>query len=216
MILVLGLWAAVPGVTRGQETMQRFYLVPIEQIGNSRGPQYFRWRFNPSGIDCRWAMMDYGFVPSGLVLALDITQTDHDALILNSDVFAFPESLAGPVDQDVQTFFEGIHVPTDWLTPATTWIELMRQLAGMFQFNQRYGGIAAEATGELHSIFDSATLDTRLRQMTDDEQGWFLATVESFGFDPGLVSDNARLRQLVRMAGDYWEDQPFMMGGVEF
>ena len=203
--------------------MQRFYLVPVEIRANKRGPKYFgNWGGSPSdpdpaGIDCQWGMMDYGFIPSALVLAKNITQVDHDALILNSDVYSFPEILSGPVnDLSVDTFFEDINIPTDWLTPATTWLELLRQLAGMFLFNQRYGGIAAEQTGELHSIFDTADLDTRLRQMTDQEQSWFLAAVDSFGFDSSQINDNSQLRLLVKQAGTFWEGQPIYMGGVEF
>lgn len=222
VLLVVVLLGIAP-VARGQETMDKLYLVPVESVDHSeglkRGPEYFHWRYdqNPPSIECAWSMMDYGFTTSALLLAKDITQVDHDALVLNTDVFAFPDNLDGPVDDPtVDTFFEDIHLPTDWLTPATTWRELLRQTAGMFQFNQRYGGIAANETGELHSIFDAATLDTRLNQMTAQEQGWFLATVESFGYDPELVSLNARLRQLVKSAGDFWAGQSFYLGGWEF
>ena len=86
----------------------------------------------------------------------------------------------------------------------------------MFLFNQRFAGIAALETGEPHSIFDTATLDTRLRQMTDDEQRWFLEAEGSFGYDPGLVSANSRLRLLVKSAGDIWAGQTFYIGGVAF
>lgn len=205
--------------------MIKLYLLPIEEVpdpGSGKpifGPKYFDWPFDPDppGIDSRVALMDYGFMPYALVLAKNITQVDHDALILNADVFDFPDNLDGPVnDPDVDTFFEGINLPTDWLTPATSWRELLRQTAGMFQFNQRYGGIAAHETGELHSIFDNADLSTRLRQMTVQEQSWFLATVDSFGFDSSQINDNNRLRLLVKQAGSYWEGQPFRMGGFEF
>jgi len=196
--------------------MIRFYLLPIIMIGMSRGPAYFAWRLQPDGIQSPWSMMDYGFSPYALLVAKDITQEDHDFLTAQSDVFAFPVDLTEPVSQTVQAFFEGVNLPTDWMTPATTYQELMRQTAGMFVFNQRYMGIAAAETGELHSIFDNATLSTRLRQMTDDEQRWFLATVESFGFDPALISANSQLRLLVKQAGDYWIGQTFYLGGVEF
>ena len=192
--------------------MQIFYLLPIVvHDGKYRGPKYFEWRFG-SGIDCKWSMMDYGFVPSALVLAHDIIQVDHDAMVLNSDVFAFPENLDGPVnDPGIDAFFEDINIPTDWLTPATTYRELLRQTSGMFQFNQRYSGISNGG-----SIFDNANLDIRLRQMTAQEQTWFLETVESFGFDSALVNTNSKLRQLVKQAGSYWEGQTFVMGGYEF
>ena len=138
---------------------------------------------------------------------------DHDALILNADVFSFPDNLDQPVtDPNIDTFFENINIPTDWLTPATTYRELMRQTAGIFQFNQRYGGISGVGA----SIFDNADLDTRLRQMTTEEQEWFYLAVESFGYSRDLINDNNQLRLFIKQAGSYWEDQKFLIGGVEF
>jgi len=215
LVLLTVLWPVT--VQAQEEIVGRFYLVPVETVGNARGPEYFKWRFNPSGIDCRWSAMDYGFVPTMLVLAHDIEQADHDALVLNADVYAFPEDVDQPVsDPTIDVFFETLHIPTGWLTPSTTYRELLRQLAGMFQFNQRYGGIAADQSGELHSIFDTATLDDRLREMSAQEEEWFYLTLESFGYDRTLVSRNSRLRQLVKQAGNLWEGQSFVMGGVEF
>lgn len=200
-------------------TMQGFYLVPVEIVGNYRGPEYFSWRFdqNPPSIVCTWAAMDYGFVPYMLIYASDISQSDHDALILNSDVYAFPDNLDAPVtDPIIDTFFESINLPTDWLTPSTTYRELLHNTAGMFQFNQRYAGIYATTYGGTHSIFDNADLSTRLRQMTNEEQEIFLATVESFGFDSELVNTNSQLRLLVRQAASYWDTLTFKLGGTEF
>jgi len=194
--------------------MQKFYLVPIEQVGGARGPKYFSWRFDPDppGIDCRWSMMPYGFFSYALVLAHDITQTDHVALILHTDVYNFPDDLDTAVsDPNIDVFFEGINIPTDWLTPSTTYRELLRQLAGMFQFNQRYRGIS-----EGHDLFETATLDTRLRNLSSQEKIWFDATVVSFGYDPNLINDNSFLRQLIKQAGNFWSGQPFTMGGVVF
>ena len=292
-----------------------FYLIPIIVLDGVHGPKYFDFAMepDPTKIQCAWAIMKYGWSPYGLLVAKDISQEDQDFLALQSDVFRFPDNLDGPVDQAVQAFFEGIHLPTDWMTPATTWRELMRQTAGMFQFNQRYGGLSVTypldmnqgtlalsespfsitdigqdfvqwansnwmitvqvtldmgggetrpgyirgwianaiggaqvevykdrllleqgwvgeyypeqilsvdsyfiASGYPRSIFDTATLDTRLRQMTAQEQAWFLATVESFGFDPALVSTNSRLRQLVKAAGNYWVGRTFYLGGIAF
>jgi hypothetical protein len=193
------------------------YLVPIETIDGARGPNYFAWPpEQPTGIICGWSMMDYGFSPIGLLVARDIDLADHANLIGNADVFYFPTNLDTPVDQDVRGFFEGVNLPTDWLGPSTTWRELLRQTAGMFQFNQRYMGIVAEQTGELHSIWDTADLDTRLREMTAQEQTWFLLTVDSFGYDSSQINDNNRLRQLVKQTGDFWIGQEFYLGGLTF
>jgi len=277
--------------------MLRFYLIPVETINGWRGPKYFNWIMNTDGIVCQWGAMDYGFLPTMLLLA-DILQTDHDALILNTDVYSFPESLDDPIsDPTIDAFFEGLHIPTDWLTPSTTYRELLRQTAGMFQFNQRYSGIAisfpliqssiftvadtsitaldagfdAYATigmsvivlddalqphlghignatadtanvymdsaltlpgwnngtpetvlifsvvsGINRSIFDNVALDDSYRDLLDYEKAWFDATVESFGYDPGIILPNVKFRSLVKTAGNYWADQPFYLMGLEF
>ena len=141
----------------------------------------------------------------------DITQTDHDALILNTDVFVFPDDLDTAVsDPNLSTFFEGLMIPTDWLTPATTYREFLRSMAGMFEFSRNYSIVSGG-----HSVFENADLSTRLRQMTDQEQAWFLATVESLGFDSSIVSLNAQLRQLLKMADDVFQGRPFYIGDLE-
>lgn len=217
VVLVL-LFSAAP-VGAQEVTLQKLYLVPVEQVGSARGPEYFVWKYdiNPPSINCRWNAMDYGFTPYMLLAAHDITQADHDALILNADVYAFPDNLDAPIaDPNIDVFFEAINIPTDWLTPSTSYRELLRNAAGIFQFNQRYGGIYAERYGGSHSIFDNATLSTRLRQMTAQEQEIFLLTVASFGFDPAIINTNSQLRLLVRQAASYWQSLTFTLGEFEF
>lgn len=195
--------------------MLKFYLIPIDIVGEYSGPKYFKWRFNPTGIDCHWGYMNYGYVPYGLLCATDITQTDHDALILNSDVYSFPDDLDTSIPashNDIDIFFEDINLPTNWLTPATTYRELLRNVAGMCQFNQRYGGISGVGA----SLFDTATLETRVNELSAQEQVWFYAAVESFGINPDLINPNSQLRLLIKQAADIWEEQPFYLGGYEF
>jgi len=218
----ISLWALVALAlivpVRVEAEQMDLFLVPIETINNQRSPKYF-CPMGPPTPECitgGFVMMDYGFTDVGLLIATDLSAEDRADLHSYEDVFTFPDNLDGPVDQDIQAFFEGVHLPTDWMTPSTTWRELLRQVAGIFQFNQRYMGIVANLTGELHSIWDTATLDTRLNQMTADEQAWFLLAVESFGFDPNLVNLNSRLRLLVRQASSYWEGRSFYLGGLEF
>lgn len=201
---------------------QRFYLIPIITVDKSRGPKYIQWEtsrgvlVNPGGPDIgRWGMMDYGFLPTALLLAVDISDADHAILSPNSDVYSFPVNLDAPVaDPTIDTFFEALNIPTDWLTPANTYRELLHQLAGMFQFNQRYSGISGG------SLFDTANLDTRLRNMTAQEQEWFYLTFESFydlhGLDRSVINDNAQLRQLVKSAGNFWAGRNFVIAGTQF
>ena len=190
--------------------MDALYLAPTEQVIdepnflNARGPKYFNWAFDPDppGIQCFWAMMDYGFMPTMLVFARGITPTDHDYLSLQADVYVWPDNLDQSINpQDaVKTFLEGINVPTDWTTAATTYRQLLRSLAGMFQFMQRYGGIS----GGQALLGGSVTLSTRYRNLSAQQQGWFSQTVESFGYDPTMINANRTMRQMLKLAGDAW------------
>lgn len=203
--------------------MRRLYLVPVEQVTNGitrNGPKYFAWRFDPDppGISGGVSLMDYGFMPYMLALARNISQADHDALILNNDVYSFPENLDQQIDSgdNLDVFFEAINIPTDWLTAANTYHEFLRQAAAMFQFAQAYHGIAASETGEHHHLFDTVTLDDRYRDMTVLQQRWFDATVAHFGYDPEIINPNRTFRQLLKLVGDAWGNRPFYMGGVAF
>lgn len=200
--------------------MQKLFLVPIVEtpISNIRVPKYFSFpRWGQAGIiESPPSMKDYGFVPYGLVF-VDMTQAEFDVLTVQPDVYTFPGDLDTPVsDSNIDIFFEGINLPTDWLTPSTTYRELLRNTAGMFEFNQRYAGIYAERYGGVHSVFDIATLNTRLRQMTTQEREIFLETVASFGYDPSIINTNSQLRLLLRQAASFWENRFFSIGGFSF
>lgn len=213
VLLLLLTIQAIPAQAEGES--MKIYLIPIEQVGNARGPEYFVWRFdaNPLSINCRWNMMDYGFINVGLIVAHDITPADHAALILNSDVYAFPDNLDQPINDKavIDVFFEGINLPTDWTTPSTTYRELLRKTAGLMQFNQRYSGISGG-----QSIFGNGiTLESNYNDLSAQQKTWFNSTLVSFGWLGG-VQGNPKLRALAKQASDLWGNAPFILGGFEF
>lgn len=200
--------------------MQRLYLVPIVTVGNTRGPAYFSFGIPPGpGIVCQWSLMDYGFMPSGLLLAQNITEADDASLRSHADVYAFPAvalpsglNVAIPSNNGIQAFCETINVPTDWTTASTTYLQLLRMLAGVFQFAQRYAGLS----GGQPLLAAGVTLATRYRNLTAQQQQWFTATVTSFGYSASILNPNSTLRQMLKQAGDAWGAQPFYLGGVAF
>jgi hypothetical protein len=203
--------------------MIRFYLLPIVIVvlpsgTEARGPKYFKGRFTePSGIDCTWNMFDFGrVIPYALLFAHDITPADDAVVSANPDVYAFPTSLDEPVtDPTIDAFFETLHIPTNWLTPSTSYRELLRQTAGMVQFMQLYEGIAAADIGEPRDLFESVTLDDNLNAMSQQERSWFNQAVAHLGVPN--IPGNPTLRTLLKRAGDVWAGKPFHIGrGVSF
>jgi hypothetical protein len=188
----------------------RLYLVPVITVnGTHRGPAYFQWRLN-AGITSPWAMMDYGLMPTALVHAWELSPADEATLDAAPDVYQFPDVLAQPVaDPTLDAFFEGLSIPTNWLTPSTTYRELLRSMAGLFQFAQRFEFIS----GGLPLFGDGVTLETNYNQ-TGARQAFLDATLASFGYPS--VQGNPKLRALAKQAGDAWDARPFVLGPMEF
>ena len=44
----------------------QFYLLPLDQIGQARGPAYLKWRYR-DGLDCHWSVKDFGDHPISIV-----------------------------------------------------------------------------------------------------------------------------------------------------
>lgn len=196
--------------------MLKFYLIPLMwvDLGAGRIPKYLKYKtHNPDGLVFAWGLMDYGFIDVGL-LAGEVDQTIHDTLSGYADVYSFPDDLDSAItDPTIDAFLEGIDIPADWLTPSTTYRQLMRSMAGMFQFNQRYGGISGGET--LLGGNTGITLDSNWNNLTAQQQGWFYDTLNSFGYSY-TVPGNPKLRQLVKQAGDVFASQTFQIGRWSF
>ena len=122
--------------------MIRYYILPIDKRPTGhRGPKYLKWRFNPDGIDCQWSLKDYGLIDAALIAA-DVTQAQHEVLAAESDVAALPQD----IDQNdsaialpkVQNVLEALRIPAAWVTTDYTYRVLLRMVAGLFMFAQRY------------------------------------------------------------------------------
>lgn len=199
--------------------MNRFYIVPVDwRVVNGRNiakPKYFDTRFtnDPGDITSPSSFMNYGYTPYYLVLAKDISAGDDVMLVSMPDIYAFPLTLDQSIapQDNLDVFFEAIGIPTSWLTPANTYIEFLRQMAAMFQFSQRYHGICGRDL-----IDDCGGLDTSYSNWSLEVQDSFNQTVESFGYDSGIIQPNRDLRQLLKQVGDAWGNKTFTMGGISF
>lgn len=211
---------------QAEEGMNRLYLVPSERIdpGNGifyHGPLYFAWSspaVTGSGTLPSKGRKHYGFVDGWLVLA-DLTQAQHDALILNADVYVFPVNVDTPVSaQDpLRTIFETFNIPTDWLTPSNTYRQFIQQTNGIFEFAGRYQVIAGQngAPPGTGYLFDTITLSTRYNQFSPQVKTWFDLTLISFGYDPSIIQPNRTVRQMLKAASDIIKT-PLTIGGETF
>lgn len=191
----------------------RFYILPIEQVGSARGPKYFAWRFDPDppGLDVRWGMMDYGLMPTCL-LATDVTTAQHNALVANSDVIGAPVNIDSQIGAGnittVRNALEALRIPAQTAVASDTYRDVLRVVAGVFQFAQRYHGEYGK------SIFDEVTtLNTTWAELSTDFQNELLATAATMNIDTSGLTANTTMRQILKRMADAWQGKNFLIGG---
>jgi len=188
----------------------RYYVMPITVVdGTYRGPKYFKWRFNPTGIACQWSMKDYGLI-SACLCAADVTDAQHATLSGYSDVACAPvnidNTLAGALAA-VRNVLEALRVPADWATASNTYREVLRMFGGLCMFAQRYHGMWAE------QLIDSqAQLDTRWSQIPLARRQRIIETADAMGYDYSSVQNNWQVRRILKLLSDQWADTPILFG----
>lgn len=197
--------------------MIRYYILPIDRpVINGqtyRGPKYLKWRFNTTGIDCLWGMKDYGSIDM-CVVGTDILQADHDTLILNTDVYAFPENLDSTMTlanrQALNTYAEAHAIPGDWLKQGDTFRYALRTICGMFLYLQKTLAIL----GYPADPFAGITLNTRYGQLTQAYQDAMAQSAQLFGYTWNVAA-NDQIRKIWKLMADQWGSQVISFGFTE-
>lgn len=190
----------------------RFYILPIETIDNGRGPKYLKWRLAPAGLNVRWAAMDFGLEPVMLVWA-DVTGGQHTALSANADVISIPANIdnnitAGALN-NVKAALEGLNIPAGWVTTGHTYRQVLRIVAGLFQFAQRFHGLHGER------LFGGGfTMETQFQDLPQAVRTKLIAAAESHDYDTSALSGASTVRQILKFLADQWDSEEIVMGGV--
>lgn len=194
----------------------RFYLIPIEIVdGNKRGPKYLKWRFteNVAPLDVLWSGMDFGLEPVMLVQA-DVTPAQHTTLSGNADVISIPANIdnnitAGALSA-VKAALETLNVPAGWVTTGFTYRQVLRMVAGLFQFAQRHHGAHSER------LFSGGfNMDTQFSALPLAVRQRLIATADSLNYDTSGLSGSNTIRQILKNVADQWGSKPIIIGGIE-
>jgi hypothetical protein len=189
----------------------RFYVLPIERIGNRRGPKYFAWIGNRTGIPDPWNMLDYGLIDRA-VLVSDISDANHAALVVNADVYAFPVDVDSNMSQQEQNalgaFLEGFAIPGSWLTGTQTARTVLRTITGMFLFMQRVSALYGDSP-----LNAGISLNTQWRNVPAALQEAILGAASEWGFT-GTLENNLSVRNMLKQFADLWGEKPVHMGAA--
>lgn len=186
-----------------------FYLLPlvtgIEPRPHARVPKYI---FN-QGL--RPNVMDMGLDDLALV-RLDADQTIHDLLDQQSDVFAISDNPdVTLVPRDVMALSNALtarNLPAQWVTAGMSYRDALAQIAGMFQFAQRYTarhGLSLREVRALDTEWDSLPVATRQR---------LIDTADSFGNDRTELASGRDLDAIIQDMGAQFPDK-IVLGGEQ-
>lgn len=144
----------------------RIYLMPMIEKAVPTGPlpgdvRYVRApKYEPAGPS--WAI-DLGEAGQDECLLGAYTTTEEHLAAQNAtDVLCIPEDLdnaVGGAKNVVQQELETRNMPSDWVTPATLWRDVVRRVAALALFLQRISGIMGRSTGSIPKLFAGNTLD---------------------------------------------------------
>lgn len=192
--------------------MWRLYVIPIVGSGSSRldprHPQYV----NEAGLD--WSAMDYGAIPWCLCAA-DTDTAQDAALTANADVRGLPDNLdqaVGGATTAVRNALEVARLPAGWVTSATTYRAVVRAVAGLLQFAQRYTAVS----GGQELVASQAALDLRVNQLSAQRRADLGDAADSLGYDTSAITGTTTVRQALKVLADQWGDRPFVLGGLTF
>lgn len=195
-----------------QAEVGRFYILPVV-IETEAGEETRVAKYSADLCALKCAMMDFGGEDVMLVVGL-MDSTRHSAVSANPDVLSLPENLdqnlpAGAVTV-AQTFLEARNIPAGWLNTTFTHRRVLRRVAAMFQFAQRYQGI----TGNAKIFTTGVDLSTRWNQLPIRVRQNLKAAGDSMNFDTGNLSGTSTLRQILREMGQQWGNRKITLGGV--
>jgi len=112
--------------------MIRFYVTPIDLIGEVRQIRYF-----PTSTGFTWDHKDYGFELVTLVMA-DTDATQHAAIIADPEIYAFPDDLDTTIPNApaVRAELEPYGIPLAWITNGLAWRLVVRYTVFLFTLAQ--------------------------------------------------------------------------------
>lgn len=180
----------------------RAYLVPME-IDESiparprRRPKYFAdGTFEGIG----WSANDYGFEPWVLVLA-DLTDKQIAILIVNTDVYAFPESLDDKLQEKdlatLQGFLENAKIPAEWIATSHSWREILRSILQIFSVGSRFTFLLGEA-----AFTKGITLDSKVEDLPALDQAKLDQTAKDQGLTKDPIAPTDTLRTILKELAD--------------
>lgn len=218
VVALLVSFVFIPSAVMSQEApVARFYVLPIEQVGNARGPEYLSWRFDQNPIaelaGIQWSMKDYGAVNTGIVAA-NVTAAQHAILAAQPGVISIPANLDEQVGAArvvaTRAAVESLQIPGDWIQDTHTYRQIARYVTGLFLYAQRVTAIS----GGQPILRLEDNLDVQFRNLPLNIRTAMIQAAAELQYDTSDILATNTLRVVLRKLADEWRD-PIHFGFID-
>ena len=194
----------------------RFYILPLDEQGDSRGPKYLKWRDNPTGIDCPWSMKDYGRLGAGIVAA-DVSDAQHTELSGNADVLSAPVNIDNTIPNtgvrnQVRAQIDTLNIPSQWINVGDSYLDILRTITHLFMFAQRFDGLYGQP---IVQPGNGITLGMLISDMPVQFRQALNQTAQSMGYDTSVIIGTDTYRQGLKKLADQWGNAPVVFDFTE-
>jgi hypothetical protein len=159
--------------------------------------------------------MDYGPEPVCLVAVQDIPPETHTTLAGEPDCVAVPSDLDSEVGAQltqVRNVIEALNIPAGWVQSTHTYRQLLRIVAAMFQFMQRFAAVGGNTR-----VFQSGiNLDSTYGSLPLNVRNALRDTADSLGYDRSGIVAGTTVRAMLKQMGDQWSQLEIHLGGETF
>ena len=186
----------------------RFYLVPKDGDGLTHFTA-IRPKYIADAIVGPWQAMDYG-QEDWMLVAADVTPTEHSTIAANADVVAVPANLNNTVGAQlgtVQSKLEAANIPADWVTSGMTYRIVLKWTIRIILLMQRFHGLDGAAARFFNS---GLTLDSTVSDLPVAVRQRLAAAAARWNLDITGITGSTTIRAALRYLGQQ------MTFGVKF
>jgi len=217
LLLTLLLAVYLNPIAAQEPTTQRLFIVDIVSVTVNgqvyRSAEHFGGRNNPADAELAGlsvSLMDFGLLNEGLV-SVQVTDAQITFACALADVLCAPADLSQviPINQftAVSNALESKGIPAVSLTAGDTYQFLLREIAGMFQFAQRWTAI----TG-VNPFDTNVTLSTRVSSLPVAYRTALQTALNELGYDSSGLSQSSTLRQILNAVATQSDSRSFPFG----
>jgi hypothetical protein len=197
---------------------QQLYIIPVIHLTNPdyNVPAYLPHRFHAAipGLEgIPWAWTTYLLEDVAIVLA-DTTVAQNTLLDAQAGVFPIANldaTISGTTIRNrVRSALENAFVPGTWITTGMSYRNILRAVAGMFEFHNR---VVAISQGR---VFDGVkNLSTTINQLSATQISALTQTATEFGINYSGITGSSTLRAALLLANNlYNASRPFVISGA--